>query len=159
MHCSNSTTPAIRIPCANKMKKPVSILTILGLLSLDSSAETPLECKFGGTGDQFVVEVVLTTPHPARMVVKTPSRGLIWLQDSEIPFQFPVTDDFENLAGFELDVRTKGTWFNDWSEPEVVYVIDEAGTYSLFVADKVPGKGAIESEYFCEFTVPGSGER
>ena len=151
---SKNTIPAIRFRCVNRMKKFLPLLVILVLMALDGFAETPLQCTSSGAGERFVVEVKLTTPHPARMVVKTPARGMIWLRDPEIPFQFPVTGEFENLARFNLDVNTKGTWFNDWSEPEVVHLFDEPGTYALFVADRVSEKGAINSEYSCEFSVP-----
>jgi len=151
---SRNTIPATRFRCVNRMKKFSPILAILGLTALDSIAEMPLQCTSSGAGEKFIVEVKLTTPHPARMVVKTPARGMIWLRDPEIPFQFPVTGEFENLARFNLDVNTKGTWFNDWSEPEVVHLFDEPGTYALFVADRVSEKGAINSEYSCEFSVP-----
>lgn len=141
------------------MKNSPSVLVIVSLLALDSSAETPLQCMPSGTGDNFVVEVKLSVPHPARMVVKTPARGIIWFRDPEIPFQYPLTDDFENLAAFNLDLKTKGTWFNDWSEPELVHLFDEAGTYVLFVADEVSEKGAIDAQYSCKISLPDDDTR
>jgi hypothetical protein len=47
------------------MKKFAPILAILGLTALECIAETPLQCTSSGAGEKFIVEVKLTSPHPA----------------------------------------------------------------------------------------------
>lgn len=140
------------------MTRQVLRILLLSVFSIAKSfAGQPLECEVNGTGPAVVVEVKMVVPHPLQMAIMTPERGLIWLRGPEVPYEYPHGDDFGNMPGFELNARTQGTWFNDWSEPEVIQVLGEQGTYVLYIADNVEDKSRNNAAFSCEFTLTDGG--
>ncbi len=87
------------------------------------------------------------------MAIRTPDERTIWLQADHIPFRFPVTESFEEVSTFELNTNTRGSWFNDWGEPEIVSIFSVSGTYELIVAEDVSARTAGAVRFTCKFPV------
>jgi len=141
----------------NMTGQVLGILLLSTFLIAKSFADQPLECEVNGTGPDVVVEVKMVVPHPLQMAIMTPDRGLIWLRGPEVPYEYPHGDDFGNMPRFVLNARTQGTWFNDWSEPEVIQVLGEQGTYVLHIADNIEDESRNNAAFSCEFTLPDGG--
>lgn len=135
------------------MKSFLQFLAMSGLLFSQGFADSPLECSVSGTGKNLAVTVNVVTPHPGEMVIRTPDDRTIWLQADHIPFQYPVTDTFEQLSEFVLDMKTRGSWFNDWGEPEAVSIFSLDGTYELTIARSVDSGREDSSSFSCRFSV------
>jgi hypothetical protein len=116
-------------------------------------ADSPLDCQVSGAAKDFAVAVNAQTPHAGEMAVVTPDGRLIWLQADHIPFPFPVTDSFELLSTFVLDRQSRGSWFNEWGEPEAVSVFSVNGEYELNIADNIESRGDDSASLSCRFVV------
>ena len=117
------------------------------------AADSALECISSGSGDSLSVEVKIATPHPGEMVINTPDGRMIWLQAGHIPFLHPETDDFVQLAGFSMNKNTRGSWFNDWGEPEAVSVFSSDGEYEIVITDDAESGHRDARTLTCEFFV------
>ena len=118
--------------------KIIAGITILAALPVtDSFADSSLNCASTGSGKSFTLTVSVQSPHAGEMAILTPDGRMIWLQADHIPFQFPVTDAFEQLSEFILDARSRGSWFNEWGEPESVPVFSVNGEYELRIAENL----------------------
>lgn len=135
------------------MKFFLKFVAMSGLFFADSFADSPLECYVSGAGKKLTVTVNVVTPHPGEMVIRTPDDRTIWLQADHIPFQYPVTDTFEQLSEFVLNMKTRGSWFNDWGEPEAVSIFGLNGTYELTIARSVDSGRDNSSSFSCRFNV------
>ena len=135
------------------MKSFLQFLAMSGLLFAESFADSPLECSVSGTGKNLTDTVNVVTPHPGEMVIRTPDDRTIWLQAAHIPFQYPVTDAFEQLSEFVLDMKTRGSWFDDWGEPEAVSIFSLDGTYELTIAKNMDSRREDPSSFSCRFSV------
>jgi len=137
------------------MNVPRIILQIALLFALpftNSLAGPPLECTVTGTGESLAVMVKIASPHPGEMVIKTPDGRTIWLQADYIPFLYPITDDFERLSEFVLNLQTRGSWFNDWGEIESVSVFGVDGSYEIIISDAIKSRRTSVMDYDCEFS-------
>jgi hypothetical protein len=132
-----------------------AVLIVISFTSLvaECFADSPLECTVRGSGKNLTVTVRMKTPHAGEMVIRTPDGRTIWLQADHIPFQFPVTDDFEAISRFVLDARTRGSWFNDWGEPEAVSIFGIKGNYELTIATHVESGHDKSSSLSCGFSI------
>ena len=135
----------------------MAIIVVSALLAHDPAlaSEPVIRCGVVGSGDMLTVVIRLKTPHAGEMALQTPDRRTIWLQASHIPFQFPATDNFELLPELVLDRQARGSWFNDWGEPEAVPVLSGPGTYVIVVADDLAADVSESEHDRCEFTLPG----
>ena len=118
-------------------------------------SENPMQCTVGNDGENLTVAVIVSTPHPGEMTVHTPDGRKIWLQADHIPYQYPATDDFEHLPEFTLDNQARGSWFNDWGEPEIVPILGSAGTYTIHIDYDLESRSNADAEIACEFSLPG----
>ena len=126
-------------------------------LFAESYADSSLECRVSGTGENFTVAVSVPAPHPGEMVVITPDDRMIWLQADHIPFTFPDTDNFEHMSGFVLDMQSRGSWFNEWGEPEAVSVLSVDGEYEIRIAANIESRRVDAASLSCQFSVPKNG--
>ena len=127
-----------------------------GLLCTPAIAAEPLECTASGSGESLTIAVKISTPHPGEMVINTPDGRMIWLQADHIPFLHPESDNFVQLAEFVMNKDTRGSWFNDWGEPEAVSVFSADGTYEIVITDDAESKRRRADALTCEFTVTSS---
>ncbi len=134
------------------IKSALQAVALSGLLFADSIANSPLACTVSGSGKALTVTVTIPTPHPGEMVINTPDSRTIWLQANHIPFLHPNTDNFQQLSGFVLDIQTRGSWFNDWGEPEAVSIFSIDGTYEIVISDDVESRRNNVDSYTCEFS-------
>lgn len=136
------------------MRPATPPFTCLLLLFANSVAAGPaLECIASGAGDSLSVAVKIVTPHPGEMVINTPDGRMIWLQADHIPFPHPVTDDFVQLPGFSMNKKSRGSWFNDWGEPEVVAIFSTDGKYEIVITDDAESGRRNAGTLTCEFSV------
>ena len=140
------------------MKTVAQILSLFALLAADGFADSPLICTVSGSGDSLTVNVKISTPHPGEMVINTPDGRMIWLQADHIPFVHPMTDDFIQLSEFVMNRRTRGSWFNDWGEPEAVALFSLSGTYEIVITDDAESGRRNADSLACEFPVTMNGE-
>ena len=137
----------------NTIKYTLLVVALSGLLFADSFADSPLSCTVSGSGKGLAVTVKIPTPHPGEMVINTPDDRTIWLQADHIPFLHPNTDNFQQLSGFVLDIRTRGSWFNDWGEPEAASIFNVDGIYEIVITDDAESRRNNVDSYTCEFSV------
>ena len=137
-------------------KSFVRVVILSGLFCTTSNAAEPLQCTVTGSGDSLSIAVKISTPHPGEMVINTPEGRMIWLQADHIPFLHPMTDDFVQLAEFVMNKRTRGSWFNDWGEPEAVSIFGTDGSYEIIITDDVESRRNSSDALTCEFTVIAS---
>ena len=100
---------------------------------------------------------VIITPHPGEMVINTPDGRMIWLQADHIPFVHPVTDNFIQLSEFAMNKRTRGSWFNDWGEPEAVSLFSIDGIYEIVITDDAESRRRSAATLTCEFSIMTNG--
>lgn len=81
---------------------------------------------------------------------------MIWLQADHIPFPHPLTDDFVQLTEFVMNKSTRGSWFNDWGEPEAVSLFSTDGTYEIIITDDAESRRNSSGALTCQFTVTSS---
>jgi hypothetical protein len=135
---------------------PIVLLSLF--LTNGSHASTALDCAVTGSGDALSVTIRIPTPHPGEMIINTPDGRIIWLQADHIPFPHPATDDFIALSEFAIDKRTRGSWFNDWGEPEAVSILSVAGTYELVITHDAESGRRDADTLTCEFFVTANGD-
>ena len=137
----------------NIVKTVSQIVSLLALLVTNSFADSALICTVNGSGDSLIVSVKMPTPHPGEMVITTPDGQTIWLQADHIPFLHPMTDDFVQLSEFSMNKRTRGSWFNDWGEPEAVSIFSVAGTYKIVITHDAESSRGEADTLRCDFSV------
>ena len=134
--------------------KSITLIAVLAIfLFAESRADSSIDCVVSGTGEGIAVSVSIQSPHAGEMVVTTPDGRMIWLQADHIPFVFPVTDDFEQLSGFILDTQSRGSWFNEWGEPEAVPVFSIDGEYEIRIAENIESRRDDAYSLSCKFSV------
>ncbi len=134
---------------------PIAIL--FGLMAAEGSADESLRCTVTGSGESLTVMVRIATPHAGEMVINTPDGRMIWLQADHIPFLHPQTDDFVQLSAFQMNKRTRGSWFNDWGEPEAVAIFSADGTYEIVITDDAESGRRNTDALACKFSVITNG--
>lgn len=134
------------------MKTMFRITILLAMLVNSGFADVPIDCAVVGSGKELTVTVNLDTPHPGEMIIRTPDGRMVWLQAAHIPFTFPVTDNFEELPGFVLDIQSRGSWFNDWGEPEAALIFSVDGEYVLEIAEDIESADSNSSTLSCLFS-------
>ena len=139
------------------MKFIVHIALLLALFANDSSADSAIDCVVTGSGESLSVAIKISAPHPGEMIINTPDDRMIWLQADHIPFPHPATGDFVRLTEFAIDRGTRGSWFNDWGEPEAVSIISVAGTYELVITHDAESGQRDADTLTCEFSVTANG--
>ena len=135
------------------VKITLQAMALSGLLFAESFADSPLACTVSGSGMTLTVTVTIPIPHPGEMIINTPDDRTIWLQADHIPFLHPNTDNFQQLSGFVLDIQTRGSWFNDWGEPEAVSIFSTDGTYEIVITGDAESRRSNVDSYTCEFSV------
>lgn len=135
------------------MRNLVQIAFLAVFLIAAGLANSPLHCAVTGSGETLAVSVTIAVPHPGEMVINTPDGRTIWLQADHIPFLYPVTDDFQKMSSFVLRMQNRGSWFNDWGEPEAVSILSVDGTYRIVIADDIESRRNHANTYTCEFSV------
>ncbi len=110
-----------------------------------------MRCEVESDQGATRIVVKLDVPHADKMLLITPDGRRIYLRDSDTPTQHPDTNDFTSMGMFVLDKKTRGTWFNDWGETEVVAAIGTAGKYELLVADDLEKESGASSSARCTF--------
>jgi hypothetical protein len=121
------------------------------IIFLEGSANPPLQCEVESIDGQTTVFINVVVPHPAEMLVYTPSEQVIVLRALDIPFQHPETDDFENLGRFSLTSKSYGTVWNEWGETESAPVLGVSGTYELVIAENIETEPENTLFYSCKF--------
>ena len=142
----------------NIVKPVTQIVCLLALLVADSFADSSLICTASSSGESLTVTVKMPTPHPGEMVINTPDGRMIWLQADHIPFVHPISSDFVHLSEFELNKKTRGSWFNDWGEPEAVTLFSIDGSYEIVITDDAESGRKNADTLTCQFTVTMNGE-
>jgi hypothetical protein len=118
-------------------------------------AENSMQCTVGENRESLIVTVIISTPHPGEMTIRTPDGRKIWLQADHIPHLYPATDNFKRLSEFTLDSQARGSWFNDWGEPEIVPILSGPGTYTIHIDNDLESRSNEKAEFACEFSLPG----
>lgn len=126
---------------------------MLAVIAADSRAQSSISCTVSMVAGEARVTVVMSVPHADKMLITTPDQRRIYLRDADTPIQFPDTDDFMNMREFVLDSKSRGTWFNDWGETEVVAVLGQSGSYELLISDKLERKNAASAANSCAFSI------
>jgi hypothetical protein len=119
----------------------------------DGLAQTSISCTVSVVDGEPMVSIVMPVPHANKMLITTPDQRRIYLRDADTPIQFPDTDDFVNMREFVLDTRSRGTWFNDWGETEVVAVLGQSGIYELLIAENLERRNAATATNSCTFSL------
>lgn len=133
-------------------------MCLFALLLAESFADSALICTVSNSGESPIVTVKMPTPHPSEMVINTPDGRIIWLQAGHIPFVHPIVDDFIHLSEFSMDKNTRGSWFNDWGEPEAVSVFSNDGSYEVVVTDDAESGRKSADTLTCKFAVTMNAE-
>ncbi len=136
----------------------VRIAFLSSLLAIGAFADDALECTVSDSGDTLSVAVKMPTPHPGEMVINVPDGRMIWLQADHIPFLHPITDNFVELSEFVLNSKTRGSWFNDWGEPEAVSVFSADGDYEIIITDDAESGRRNADTLSCAFSVVTIGD-
>ncbi len=136
-----------------RMTRTRAVWLIVAILATDGFAQSSLHCAVAVVDGKASVTVVLPVPHADKMLITTPDQRRIYLRDADTPIQFPDTDDFVNMREFVLDSNTRGTWFNDWGETEIVAVLGQSGTYKLLISDNLERKNAASAANSCTFSL------
>lgn len=135
------------------MKGKLPLVLMLAVIAADSRAQSSISCTVSMVAGEARVTVVMSVPHADKMLITTPDQRRIYLRDADTPIQFPDTDDFMNMREFVLDSKSRGTWFNDWGETEVVAVLGQSGSYELLISDKLERKNAASAANSCAFSI------
>ena len=131
-------------------------LVVLAIITSPALAQERVSCNVDIIDAKVTVNVSVATPHADHMLIVLPDDRRIYLRDSDTPVQHPDVPDFPNLEKFTLDATTRGTWFNDWGESEIVGVIGQSGTYRLLIDDDLDGR--MTGSNSCSFTIAISGD-
>lgn len=126
---------------------------MLTAVTNNAIAQSVMSCTVKVVDGDPQVTVVVPVPHANKMVITTPDQRRIYLRDADTPIQFPDNDDFVNMREFVLDSDSRGTWFNDWGETEIVAVLGQSGSYKLLIADNLERKNAATVENSCVFSL------
>jgi hypothetical protein len=123
------------------------------ILAPVSGADPAMDCVVNTVDGEITVVVTMKTPHPAEMLVSTPDGQSLFLRAADIPFQYPKTNDFENLESFTLNRKSRATWFNDWGEPEAELILGPSGTYEVVIAENLETERDNTNLLICEFEI------
>lgn len=126
---------------------------MLAAVTNNGIAQSPMSCTVKVIDGDPQVTVVVPVPHANKMVITTPDQRRIYLRDADTPIQFPDNDDFVNMREFVLDSDSRGTWFNDWGETEIVAVLGQSGSYELLIADNLERRNAATVGNSCVFSL------
>lgn len=130
---------------------------MLGLIVTDCAADEGLECVVSESGVSLAVAVTVAAPHAGEMIIITPDGRMIWMQADHIPFLYPNTNNFVQLSEFVIGKRARGSWFNDWGEPEAVSIFSVAGTYEIFITHDAESGRQDAGTLSCKFSVAMNG--
>jgi len=134
-----------------KMKLPIAFLAMI--ITTSGFGQSSISCTVALVDGEVSVAVVTPVPHADKMLITTPDQRRIYLRDADTPIQFPASDDFVNMREFVLDSKSRGTWFNDWGETEIVAVLGQSGSYELLISDNLERKNAASSTNSCTFSL------
>ncbi|MGI9204845.1 MAG: hypothetical protein ACR2Q3_12600 [Woeseiaceae bacterium] len=123
------------------------------MIAIDGLAQSSISCTVTVVDGEPRVAVIMPVPHADKVLITTPDQRRIYLRDADTPIQHPDTDDFVNMREFVLDTNSRGTWFNDWGETEVVTVLGQSGSYELIVADNLERRNAATATNSCTFSL------
>jgi len=135
------------------MRRLISILLLLTAVTNNVVAQSAVSCTVTVVDGAPRVTIVMPVPHANKMVITTPDQRRIYLRDADTPIQFPDDADFVNREEFVLDSNSRGTWFNDWGETEIVAVLGQSGSYQLLIADNLERRNAASPGNSCTFSL------
>lgn len=136
-----------------RMKRKPAFVLMMAVIAADGTAQSSISCSVALVDGEASVTVVMPVPHADKMLITTPDQRRIYLRDADTPIQFPDTDDFVNMSEFVLDTNSRGTWFNDWGETEIVAVLGQSGSYELLISNNLERKNAASATNSCTFSL------